>query len=135
MGTNYYWHEKPACEMCGRSDKPKHIGKSSAGWCFSLHIEPENGINDLPDWERMWNIPGSWIVDEYGQRVTVEEMRKEITERGREGRWHDKPFGYDSWEQFHARNYSLPGPKGLLRHGHGSQPGAGTWDLCRGEFN
>ena len=42
MGTNYYLHRPRTneCEHCGRADEapPLHIGKSSSGWCFSLHV-------------------------------------------------------------------------------------------------
>lgn len=50
MGTNYYLHTKPDCECCGRGFEPLHIGKSSGGWCFSLHVMPEDNINTLDDW-------------------------------------------------------------------------------------
>lgn len=135
MGTNYYWQEKAACETCGRPYEAKHIGKSSAGWCFSLRIYPGEGIHDLPDWERVWATPGSSIYDEYGQAVSIENMRKTIADRGRTPDWDRKPFGYDSWEHFHRMNHSAQGPKGLLRHGRGAQAGEGTWDLCAYEFS
>ena len=36
MGTNYYLNDR-------------HIGKSSAGWYFALHIYPEENINSLDE--------------------------------------------------------------------------------------
>lgn len=71
MGTNYYAEYQPPCPTCGRQDPPLHIGKSSAGWCFSLHVIPELGLNDWPEWEawlagspgvdsrRVWRLGGS----------------------------------------------------------------------------
>lgn len=136
MGTNYYWHERDACETCGRPYEPRHIGKSSAGWCFSLRTYPEDGILDLPDWERLWAKPGSKIVDEYGQAISIQGMRDTIANRGsEEDKWEARPIGYNSWQEFHAFNHSRRGPRGLLRHSYKATPGDGTWDLCPYEFS
>jgi hypothetical protein len=137
MGTNYYWHTN-VCDHCDRGDEPKHIGKSSAGWCFSLHVYPEDGINDLEDWQKLWATPGSSIYDEYGKAVSAAEMLSTITERGRdEAVWERKPAGYSSWGEFHSKNYSTQGPRGLLRHNYRNvlKQGAGTWDCITGEFS
>jgi hypothetical protein len=48
MGTNYYI-ELPHCLSYTESDERYHVGKSSAGWCFALHVDPDKGINDLED--------------------------------------------------------------------------------------
>jgi hypothetical protein len=136
MGTNYYHHEKPPCPTCGHAEETRHIGKSSAGWCFSLHIYPDAGIDNLAAWEARWS--SGVIKNEYGDTITPERMRQAITERG-PGRSNDHPYGYADWEQFHAMNRSQSGPNGLLRHqiderhciGHGE----GTWDLIVGEFS
>ena len=74
MGTNYYLHEKPDCPNCGRNEKPLHIGKSSMGWCFSLHIIPEEDIMTLDDWLMRFGKAGAVIKDEYGQIIKPEEM-------------------------------------------------------------
>lgn len=113
MGTNYYLHKEPACESCGREHEPLHIGKSSLGWCFSLHVIPEKGINTLEDWRELWKSGTAYILDEYDERVPIEEMEKIITQRSH--------------------------PIGLYRHpldgrhclGHGD----GTWDYIAGEFS
>jgi hypothetical protein len=140
MGTNYYWHNNPPCPTCGHAEEPKHIGKSSAGWCFSLRIYPEDGINSLDDWKRLFES-GGVIRDEYRADIPLAEMLETITERGRDPRNQDiVPWGYSSWDEFHRTNYSMPGPKGLLRHridGMGTcvRHGEGTWDYCVGEFS
>lgn len=131
MGTNYYFtpaHAGP-CEHCGRSDSAEelHIGKSSAGWCFSLHVIPEEGINDLEDWAKLF--PTGKIRDEYGQDILASEMVDIITKRSGRGPRVDAAF--------HRANQSEDGPEGLLRHRIGpycTKHGAGTWDCMRGDF-
>jgi hypothetical protein len=137
MGTNYYVEAEPSCQTCGRGYEQIHIGKSSAGWVFHLHVYPEDGIHDLADWQQRWK--GKTIRDEYGRKVSETEMLDVITKRGREPKWSEPPYGYKSWSQFHAENDSVPGPEGLLRAridgrrtiGHGE----GTWDLAVGDFS
>jgi hypothetical protein len=138
MGTNYYLHEN-ACPTCGRGPEPLHIGKSSGGWVFALHVIPEEGINDLPDWIKRWE-KGGVVKDEYGETVTPEEMISVIKDRAW-GRWdggRKVPGGYSSWADFHDRNESVEGPNGLLRCRpgvRGTQHGEGTYDLHVGEFS
>lgn len=133
MGTNYYLHQKKPCEACGRGYEPLHIGKSSGGWCFALRVDPDNGIHDLPDWEDLWGRPGVTIENEYGDAVSIDEMRATILARS----WPRGPQHHDA--AFLEQNYAEDGPHGLLRRrimprhciGHGS----GTYDLCVGDFS
>ena len=119
MGTNFYWikEEKPACECCKRpyEEKNIHIGKSSAGWCFSLHVDPSEGINSLADWQKKWLDPESRIENEYGDVIAGHDMLGWVTERG--------------W----------PNAKDLQRHTidgrHCIAHGDGTYDLIAGEFS
>lgn len=114
MGTNYYLHTEPPCECCGKPrGEELHIGKSSGGWCFSLHVIPEDSINTLDDWQHLFSKPGTYIRNEYGERVTVEQMLKTITER--------------SWRNGLSR-HQIDG-KFCLGHGEG------TWDYIAGEFS
>jgi hypothetical protein len=142
MGTNYYLYEKQnePCPTCGHCDEaePLHIGKSSAGWCFSLHVIPERGINDLEDWEALWSRPGCVIKNEYGETLTPDEMKLCITERGRIGLASSVPYGYRSWHEFYTSNQAKLGPNGLVRHvvgRHCLKHGEGTWDCITGEFS
>jgi hypothetical protein len=80
MGTNYYL-ETECCQLCKRPKERLHIGKSSAGWCFALHVDREEGIESLEDWKAAWSRPGSRIVDEYGVEHTPSEITTTITER------------------------------------------------------
>ncbi len=135
MGTNYYLHRN-VCPHCGRGDDPLHIGKSSAGWCFSLHVIPESNIHDLDGWEREWLL--GVIEDEYGEEISPGDMRQIIMARAarpfNEKQW----LGYRDEADFHKQNYSERGPVGLLRHKIGRyclKHGAGTWDCILGEFS
>ena len=147
MGTNYYWYEKSECPCCHRPYEPLHIGKSSSGWCFSLHIYPDKNINNLDDWKKLLNKPESYILDEYDRETSYTEMIEIITERSTDIDWdtvNDVYFqglygDYSGEDDFHAENSSQRGPNGLLRHriypyhciGHGE----GTWDYIIGDFS
>lgn len=130
MGTNYYVHG-PKCQECGRSSEPRHIGKSSGGWCFGLHVYPEEGIHDLGDWVRYWSVSDLYILNEYDDRVQDDEMKKIITER----HWNTK-FVHD--DEFLAMNHAVRGPNNLLRHVNDGKfcikHGDGTWDCLVGDF-
>jgi len=122
MGTNYYWR-------ADERDESIHIGKSSAGWCFALHVTEE--LTSLDDWVAEWGKPG-YIQDEYGTRHTPEQMFKVITNR----RWHRPDLL--SW-RVDGRNNAVKGPNGLLRsridNEHCTGHGEGTWDLHPGKFS
>ena len=153
MGTNYYL-KTAACECCGLHDERNtmHIGKSSGGWCFALHVgkwlndsddEPE--AHNLEDWQALWSRDGWIIVDEYKKPVTPEEMLRIITNRKREepidqGQWGTCWYSnYGSFADYLRKNDAVEGPNNLLRHqidgrhciGHGE----GTWDYIPGEFS
>jgi hypothetical protein len=142
VGTNYEWIPNPEiCECCKRPFPTRHIGKSSAGWCFALHVYPDEGIHNLSDWMKVWET--GCIKDEYGQLTPSSEMLRVITERSfPKGITHDEymiPGLGMTWQQFLDRNYAIEGPNGLLRHrldefrciGHG----IGTWDLLINDFS
>jgi hypothetical protein len=85
MGTNYYLKTgnkiTKTCD-CGfehELDEELHIGKSSYGWKFILHIIPERGINELEDWEELFKT--GKIFDEYGNEITEEQMMDCILNR------------------------------------------------------
>jgi hypothetical protein len=132
MGTNYYCEnstDRAAYDgMTELTDL--HIGKSSAGWCFMLHVIPELGLNSLEDWKKLLNQDTWNVRDEYGNpSLDIEEI---ITKRAWE---RVGPLDPD----FHRHNYSEAGPNGLVRFrldapgcvGHGE----GTWDLIEGDFS
>ena len=131
MSTNYYLHTTP-CSCCGRDDPALHIGKSSGGWCFSLHVTEE--ITSLEDWKQ--EFKNGVIKDEYDRVLTHEEILAVITERS----WPNRSFSgwpYKTASEFYEKNYAEPGPNNLLRHKLGGScvgHGEGTWDLISSEF-
>ena len=144
MGTNYYFKQKE--NLTGEGI---HIGKSSSGWCFSLHVVPEQGINALEDWKRYFTIEGSVIVDEYSRELTVSEMLNVIENRSSEQALNEdwfnelksKPWGapYTSFHDYLDKNYAELGPNNLLRHKIDGTScvgyGEGTWDYIDGVFS
>lgn len=90
MGTNYYMmkgqyvpetdYDHPLSGMIrdGTGHPAKiHIGKSSYGWCFSLHVMPEHGISNLTDWKVLADrlLGEGWrIEDEYREVVALAEL-------------------------------------------------------------
>jgi hypothetical protein len=140
MGTNYYSVKRGVEELDGdafwelrdgEGDSVLHIGKSSGGWCFSLHVIPECGINDLWDWFDLLLDPDRIIVNEYREVISFSEMFRKITQRGRpdDNRW---------TERILQQNHAELGPNNLVRHqiGHGCvKHGAGTWDCITGRFS
>lgn len=139
MGTNYYAKRiQNVCPACGRGDESEtiHIGKSSAGWCFGLHVT--DALPDLEAWKRYLSLPGIVIKNEYEEILTLASLLDVITNRTwvcpRETRFE----GLSERAAFHQRNHSEDGPNGLLRHKVGDHcvgHGIGTWDLIPGEFS
>ena len=58
-----------------------HIGKSSAGWCFGLHVYPDFAIKTLDDWKNFTTkmLADGWhIEDEYRTVYTPEQLWNEV---------------------------------------------------------
>lgn len=127
MGMNYFAVEN-ACAACGRGER-RHIGKSSYGWTFGLHIYPEEGIATFADWRARLARTDVRIVDDLGAPVTVEDLMASITERRFDGRRPEPDPRLDE----------LPGPNGLFRRVIDHRPcvghGEGTWDYLVGYFS
>lgn len=127
MGTNYYLKTQP-CPHCGqtlpegrnedyeRDDKGLHIGKSSAGWTFSLRIYPyrEPAIKTLEDWLPLFQKHG--VVDEYGRDVALGDMVQQIASR-------------PEWRP------GVPLSRSVIDGDHCIGYGEGTYDYCVGEFS
>lgn len=144
MGTNYYLRRAKGSAktiFCTDETTEIHIGKSSAGWCFSLHVIPELEINNLDDWKSLIKgaLRGRWkIVNEYGDIVSYEELMEVIEQRSWEKRkdYRNHPH-YSSEAEFLEKNHAVPGPNGLVRHQIGRYclgHGPGTYDYIPGHF-
>ena len=127
MGTNYY-AKKPRCPCCGHQDEPIHIGKSSAGWCFALHVHEELGLTTLDAWKTF--LDGLIIENEHGRQVSLDCLLSVITVRN----WDSSALSAEGYEL----NNAQPGPNNLMRRrisehcvGHGE----GTWDYITGDFS
>lgn len=89
MSTNYYCETGRMLEVecdCGfkhMMPETLHIGKSSCGWTFLLHVIPEKGLECWKDWEEVL-VGSRRIFNEYGDDVTLEEMRETVLHRARE---------------------------------------------------
>lgn len=135
MGTNYYYVPKAPCGTCQREFERRHIGKSSAGWVFALHVYPDESIHDLDQWLGLFNEPNSAIYDEYNQRLTPVQMLNVIMNRYRLGDKEHRTI------EFMRENYAIEGPNGLLRANPAVRgddvigPGLGNWDRRVGEFS
>lgn len=137
MGTNYYWISETETDRCYTCHNVvparRHIGKSSAGWVFGLHVYPEEreAPQDFIGWKNLFYSGTGHIVNEYDDLVTIDDMIETITER----EW-ARP---KNWKKQEATPYGVHGPSGLWRHkiqdrfciGHGE----GTWDYMVGEFS
>lgn len=110
MGTNYYHYNDETGER-------QHIGKSSVGWVFLVHVYADDGIRTLDDWQQRWQQPNTHIESEYGERRTPTEMLHWITARA---------FPHAPTPQSLAENMADAGPRNLMR------PRMGGWSRCTG---
>jgi len=146
MGTNYYLHKgKQPCTCCNLSSDrdPTHIGKSSYGWTFALHVLPELGITSLESWLKFIEKDGpNTIFNEYGEIVSIDEFKDIVLKRGNgnycmsnddadKRRTHEygKPVIYHP-VQSTLRRHNVDGEFCV---GHG--PDDATYDLIRGHFS
>ena len=147
MGTNYYLYDKTKpqhkCENCGHTNGEKHIGKSSMGWHFALHVIPEENIRTLGDWRTLFYDDRYIIKDEYDEEITPNYMLEIIENRKR----NKPPFPYTdfngvtytSLEDYADRNNLEIGYGNLFRHklgeGYCVGNGEGTYDYILGSFS
>lgn len=153
MGTNYYYHTQVNVmeRLLGKEPEVLHIGKSSFGWCFSLHAIKERGLTSAGAWLKFIHEDGGKILNEYDEVVSLEELHRAICDR--KGRNSEPPFRtiksikgdqfeyeeHESFEAYCRKIGGTAGPNGLVRHKvdgrHCLANGDGTWDLIAGEFS
>ena len=119
MGTNYYFHvQQEAVVINGQQEllpnfkdsSTLHIGKSSCGWCFALHVIPDLDINDLKDWETFIMDNEGILKDEYDTKVSLDNLLQVITQRKQDSLRHQPCNRY-------------------------VKQGKGTWDCLCGNFS
>ena len=149
MGTNYYAEVlRPAiCQCCGQKTEDEketlHIGKSSGGWCFAVHV-----TENIPDWQSWKNYlkkNNSKIYDEYDKEISLNSLINIVENRSSKTEYNEKLFKennhysqYTSLERFLEVNQAEIGPNNLLRHKLNERcisHGDGTWDYIIGEFS
>ncbi|SET41180.1 hypothetical protein SAMN05216326_12555 [Nitrosomonas marina] len=129
MGKNYYLHlDKKGDEDISQAFDPVHIGKSSVGWYFSLHIYPHREIHDLDDWERLFNKDIVTIRDEYGNKTLPGDMMNIITVRCFGGKHTESNLEVAEVGINNLLRYRIDGDRCI---GHGT----GTWDLFVSDFS
>jgi hypothetical protein len=115
MGTNYYARYDSCdcnCPNCGLKGIEYHIGKSSSGWAFALHVDPDNGIHDLEDVLTKIIKTGAVIYNEYDAEVSLQILLKCILDRDEDVEHHELDGGDSVY---------------LV--------GSGSYDLIKGEFS
>lgn len=136
MGTNYYLFRPATCRYCllPHEEAQLHIGKSSGGWVFSLHLTPEQP--SLAAWYAEIGealSAGGRIEDEYGRPVTLEKLRAEIEQR--------QPWGGLDLSKHNTQHYNHTriAPCSLLYtagyHGYDDPEGMNTYQGVWHEFS
>ncbi len=139
LGTNYYWYPQDTCPHCGQPGLRQHIGKSSGGWCFGLHVYPVGDVMRLEDWVQKWQQ--GVIRDEFGDVVPPSQMLTIITKRSgqRSTKTDFRTMGYRDEADFLEKNQAEWGPSNLLRHRIDGRfcvaHGEGAWDYLVGDFS
>lgn len=88
MGTNYYV-ETNFCKECERFDRI-HIGKSSAGWKFTLEIH-EIYYKSFKEFIEFIRKNDGNIYDEYDKQISFDELMDKI-ESKKNGRCHFEDY-------------------------------------------
>ena len=97
------------------------------GWVFMLHVDSEEGLNTLEDWQDRWTESGSKILSQYGTLTPIDKLNDIILDR--------KHFGSIWSPQKQKENQAMPGPNGLYRGLSNVAPADNaTYDLVDGEF-
>ena len=136
MGTNYYLKTTVELPIDGFNGNSLHLGKSSSGWHFSLHVYPEYG---LVNWYNMLVVillviegTEGWIESEYGDIISFASFYDTVVNR--KGRWTE-----DCSEDFLRINRAERGLAGLLMSKIDSEHcigrGIGTYDYFIGDFS
>lgn len=113
-----------------------HIGKSSFGWTFSLHIKPPfiNGIKEI---ERFLSLQSVHVEDQNKNILTKDEMLSIIYNRIGEDKWWN-----EITQEWLDQRDAIKDPRNLVRFKVGDIDvhvkcigyEDGPWDLIVGDF-
>ena len=139
MGTNYYLHQS-VCESCGRGDNELHIGKSSAGWAFALHVGDAGSGQpaSVTEWMSVLSSPDGIIRDEYDCQVSLIELLRTMFHRagGPKTKDADPANMGDSSRYDPDVNLWRASVASVNPRDYSATPIPGcTVDLCRGDFS
>jgi len=131
MTTNYY-------AVNTETGEELHIGKKSYGWCFALHVIPEQNLNNLDDWIDILNGTYYEIINEYGDLLSLSQLLNIIVNEP-DDLCESQFVLHGSEEKFHETHYSMRYNSKLVRAridnnfciGHG----AGPYDYVIGNFS
>lgn len=107
-----------------------HIGKSSYGWRFLLQVYPQLNINSLEDWKKL--LSEGTIFDEYGDKISKEEMLEIITKKEPSPRLKDETSITMYNEKHEIRDGLIVHP---LKRNIVDNSAKETYDLCKGNFS
>ena len=134
---NYYCETGRMFEVecdCGfRHMMPEtlHIGKSSWGWTFSLHVIPEKGLECWRDWEEVL-VGSRRIYNEEGEDVSLEELRETVLHRARKLSDEDKARMEETARRY---GYFLDRRTWLFRGNESNKGEDGDYSMMEGEFS
>lgn len=129
MAVNYYavkgdWPSAGEFESLkmGYSGRPAmiHVGKSSGGWNFLLHVYPEQDIKTLSDWKALAErlIADGWRFESEDRKEISADALWRVVERA----------DYRDSDLMHMRR-SKPSPNYCIGHGEG------YYDYIIGDFS
>lgn len=108
-----------------------HIGKSSVGWRFLLQVYPEQGINNLKDWKKLFGKND--IYSECNEQLTKKDMINIITKRKPLDNFKNKTSYISSdGETYEIRNGLIVHP---LKYHIIDNSAKETYDVCEGDFS
>ena len=119
MGTNYYIRQKE-CQHCHHRPDDIHIGKSSAGWVFALHVDDQ--FKCLDDYINYVKDNDLKIHNEYDEEIDVDSFKSICLDRGmsitieQSTNCHNHLYKTTlTVQQYLDRNHAVEGPRNLLR--------------------
>lgn len=106
MGTNYdiKFH---ICSKCDRYDEV-HLGKSSAGWVFSLNLNSKKYYSNWKEMQQFLKkeaMNGGQIYDEYGAKISVDDFIKLVELKQKASRYNQDGIFIDGY-WFYDRDFS-----------------------------